>query len=58
MESTEQEKQMVHIRFDADLLKRVDDFRFKHRFETRTAAMGWLLTWALKQKPIPETKGK
>jgi len=48
------EKQMVHMRMDQMLLKRVDDFRFKNRFETRTEAFRWLLAWALDQKPKPE----
>jgi hypothetical protein len=47
------EKQMTHMRFDAALLERVDTFRFKHRFESRTAAIEWLVAWALKQKPKP-----
>jgi hypothetical protein len=38
---------------EPDLLKRVDDFRFKHRFPTRAAAIKWLLDWALNQKPLP-----
>ncbi len=36
---------------EPDLLKRIDDFRFKHRFATRAAAIKWLLDWALAQKP-------
>jgi hypothetical protein len=34
--------------------ERFIDFRRKHRFETRAAAIGWLLDWALSQKPPPE----
>jgi metal-responsive CopG/Arc/MetJ family transcriptional regulator len=48
------DKQMLHMRFDAALLKRLDDFRFKHRFESRTDAVRWLLDWALGQKPTPK----
>jgi metal-responsive CopG/Arc/MetJ family transcriptional regulator len=48
------EKQMIHMRLDAALLKRLDDFRFKHRFESRTEAARWLLDWALSQKPVPK----
>lgn len=44
-------KQPAHILFETELLNRVDDFRFKHRFESRAAAIKWLLDWALKQKP-------
>jgi hypothetical protein len=45
--------QMVHMRMEPVLLKRVDDFRFKHRFENRSQAIRWLLDWALGQKPQP-----
>lgn len=47
------EKQMVHIQFDLDLLDRLDDFRFGHRFASRAAALKWLLDWALTQAPQP-----
>jgi hypothetical protein len=46
--------QMVHMRIEPNLLNRLDDFRFKHRFESRTEAARWLLNWALDQKPKPE----
>ena len=42
------------MRMDEPLLKRLDAFRFKHRFMSRTEAVRWLLDWALKQKPVPE----
>ena len=44
-----EEKQFVNLPFDAVQLKRIDDFRFKHRFPSRTAAIKWLLDWALTQ---------
>lgn len=47
------EKPFLHFVIDEDLLKRVDDFRFKNRFESRAAAIKWLLGWALDQKPKP-----
>ncbi len=46
------DKQMIHMRLEGQLLKRLEDFRFKYRFETRTEALRWLLTWALDQKPV------
>ena len=46
----------LHFVVDVDLLKRVDDFRFRHRFQSRAAAIKWLIDWALKQKPTPELK--
>jgi metal-responsive CopG/Arc/MetJ family transcriptional regulator len=45
--------QMMHLRLDEPLLKRLDDFRFKYRFESRTEAFRWLVTRALDQKPVP-----
>ena len=38
---------------DDALLKRLDDFRFRHRFDLQAAAIKWLLDWALKQNPKP-----
>jgi hypothetical protein len=51
------EKQMIHMRLDQVLLKRLDDFRFKNRFESRTEAARWLLDWSLNQKPaVPKAE--
>ena len=36
-----------------DLLQRIDDFRFAHRFPSRAAAIKWLIEWALAQNPTP-----
>lgn len=47
-------KQQVHLLLEKDILKRIDDFRFKHRFATRAAAIKWLLEWSLDQKPKVE----
>jgi hypothetical protein len=50
-------KRMVHMRLEEALLKRLDDFRFKQRFESRTEAARWLLDWALNQKPtVPKAE--
>lgn len=45
------EKPFLHFVIDPSLLKKVDEFRFKGRFESRAAAIKWLLAWALDQKP-------
>ena len=45
------EKTLLNFLIESDLLKRVDDFRFKNRFDSRAAAIKWLLAWALDQKP-------
>ncbi|MGI9073353.1 MAG: hypothetical protein ACR2JB_19055 [Bryobacteraceae bacterium] len=47
------DKPFLHFVIEEELLKRLDDFRFKHRFESRAAAIKWLLGWALDQKPRP-----
>jgi len=51
-------KQPIHMRIGKPLLERLDDFRVRHRFVSRTEAVRWLLDWALKQKPVPEQKGE
>jgi hypothetical protein len=48
------EKPLLNFVIEPDLLKRIDDFRFKQRFQTRAAAIKWLLDWALSQKPTPK----
>jgi hypothetical protein len=50
------DKSLLNFLVDADLLKRIDDFRFKHRFDSRAAAIKWLLDWALGQKPTPKAE--
>jgi len=47
------EKPYLNFIVEPEFLKRIDDFRFKHRFATRAATIKWLLDWALKQKPSP-----
>ncbi|MGI8746557.1 MAG: hypothetical protein ACR2NN_29070 [Bryobacteraceae bacterium] len=48
------EKTLLNFLIENDLLKRVDDFRFKNRFTSRAAAIKWLLAWGLDQKPKPD----
>ena len=43
----------VLLRLEKDLFKKVEDFRFNNRFESRTEAIRWLLEFALKQNPKP-----
>lgn len=45
------EKPLLNFVIGPDLLKRIDDFRYKQRFPTRAAAIKWLLEFALNQKP-------
>jgi metal-responsive CopG/Arc/MetJ family transcriptional regulator len=46
--------QMVHMRVDQSLLKRLDDFRFKRRFGSRSEAARWLMKAALDAKLAPK----
>ena len=50
--------QMVHMRFDPELLKRVEDFQLANRFETRTETERWLIHAALDKKLKPAKKGE
>jgi len=50
----EHQPRLLNFLIELELLKRVDDFRFKHRFQTRAAAIKWLLDWAMNQKPVPK----
>jgi hypothetical protein len=43
----------VNMVYPADLLKRIDSFWHKHQFKNRTAAVLWLLDWALSQGAKP-----
>jgi len=46
----------MHLKMEKAMLKKLDDFRFRHRFESRAEAHRWLLDWALDQKPVPPEK--
>jgi metal-responsive CopG/Arc/MetJ family transcriptional regulator len=39
---------------DKELIDRLDDFRFAHRFRSRAETVRWLLEWALDENPTPE----
>lgn len=44
---------LVTTLIDAELLARLDDFRFSRRFKSRAAAMKYLMDWALVRDPQP-----
>ena len=48
------EKPFLHFVVDAELLARLDEFRFEQRFESRAAAIKWLLDAALDAKLTPK----
>ncbi len=39
-----------------ELLKEIDDFWHDNHFQSRAAAIKWLLEWALNQNPSPNRK--
>jgi len=45
---------ILNFVIEPELLKRVDDFRFKNRFPTRAAAVKWLLNAAITAKLTPK----
>lgn len=51
-------KPVVSVLMDPEFLEEVDDFRFAHRFSTRSAAIVWLLRWALDHYPEQEAAGR
>jgi metal-responsive CopG/Arc/MetJ family transcriptional regulator len=48
------ERQLIHMRLDQALLKRLEDFRFRHRFQSRSEAARWLMKAALDAKLAPK----
>ena len=48
------DKPVMNFVIKPELLKRVDDFRFKQRFASRAAAIKWLLEAALDAKLAPK----
>lgn len=50
----EKQPQLVHILIDQALLKRVDDFRFKHRLLSRSEAARALMKLALEARLAPK----
>jgi metal-responsive CopG/Arc/MetJ family transcriptional regulator len=48
------DKPFLHFVIDPTLLKRVEEFRFKHRFESRSEAARWLMKAALDAKLAPK----
>lgn len=49
-------KPKLNFVIDIILLKQIDNYRFKHHFPSRSAAIIHLLTYAIKQDPPPPEK--
>lgn len=48
------DKPKIMFVLEKKLLKDIDNFRFKHHFPSRAAAVKWLIRYALDQKPVPK----
>lgn len=48
-----EKKQFLHIPINDELTKRIDDYRFDNRFNSKAEAVRFLLEWALDQNPKP-----
>ena len=51
------ETQMIHMVIPKDLLERIDDYRFKNRYESRAEAMRFLMEWALNHNTNKDNQG-
>ena len=45
---------LLHLKMDDDLIGRVEGFQFRNRFQSRSAAIRWLVKTALDNKLRPE----
>ncbi len=45
------DEKLVHILLPMELVNKIDDYRFDQRFESRSAAVRYLLEYAVKQNP-------
>ena len=47
------DRKQIHVLLDEILLRQLEDYRFAHRFQSRTDAIRWLLEWSLGRNPEP-----
>lgn len=50
---SQSKKPLTTLLLDEELLKKIEDFRYKNRFPSRAAAMKWLMNAALDKKLRP-----
>jgi len=50
------DKPILNFVLEPVLLRRIEDFRFRRRFATRSAAVKFLIDYALRQNPNPKEK--
>ncbi len=46
-------KQVLSLAMQGELLDQIDEYRFKHRFNTRSEAIRYLLEYAISKDPAP-----
>ncbi len=56
--ATDTMPKLLNFVVDPELLIKLEDFRFRHRFATRAQAIKWLLTEALERKLAPKEPPK
>ena len=52
------EKPFLSFIISEELLKEIDNFRFANHFQSRAAAVKWLLEWGLENNPKPDEQRK
>jgi len=50
------QKPFLRFAIEPELLKRLDEFRFRNRLATRASAINLLISWALENDPPPAPK--
>lgn len=55
---TDKTKPVVNLPFEPEQLAQIDEYRFERRFRSRTAAIKFLLKWALTQDPEPRPEDR
>jgi hypothetical protein len=58
MKKKTESMKLVHHYLDAALVKKLEDYRFKHRFESQSATIRFLLEYAIAKKPVPNAKAE
>ena len=49
-------KRVINTHLSEDLVVALEDYRYVRRFPSRTAAMEFLLRWALERNPEPSAE--
>jgi Arc/MetJ-type ribon-helix-helix transcriptional regulator len=52
-----EDKQILNLAMQGKLLEQIDEYRFRHKFYTRSEAIRYLLEYALSKDPAPGQEG-